>query len=144
MEGYYGRERSEVFEPDGWYRTGDLVRVDDDGLFYFVGRLGDMIKTRGANVSPREVEAAIAELAGLRSHVTGVDSEAAGQLVAAAVVVPDGRPFGEQDLDDLRAALAGRLSAYKVPKIMRAVTRGRRPDDVERQARCPSAEGPPR
>jgi acyl-CoA synthetase (AMP-forming)/AMP-acid ligase II len=122
MEGYYGRERSEVFEPDGWYRTGDLVRVDDDGFFYFGGRFGDMIKTRGANVSPREVEAAIADVAGLRSHVTGVDSEAADELVAAAIVVPDGRPFGDQELDDLRAALAGRLSAYKVPKIMRAVT----------------------
>ena len=122
MEGYYGRERSEGFEPDGWYRTGDLVRVDEDGDFYFGGRFGDMIKTRGANVSPREVEAAIAEVAGLRSHVTGVDSEAAGQLVAAAVVVPDGRPFGDRELDELRAALAGRLSAYKVPKIMRAMT----------------------
>ena len=60
MEGYYGRERHEMFTPDGWYRTGDLFHVDDDGFFYFHGRRGDMIKTAGANVSPREVEAAIA------------------------------------------------------------------------------------
>ena len=62
MEGYYGRERHETFTPDGWYRTGDLFHVDDDGFFYFTGRRGDMIKTAGANVSPREVEAAIADV----------------------------------------------------------------------------------
>ena len=73
MEGYYGRERSETFTPDGWFRTGDLVRVDADGLYYFTGRHGDMIKTAGANVSPREVEAAIADVTGLAAHVLGVD-----------------------------------------------------------------------
>ena len=38
MEGYYGRERHETFDPDDWFRTGDLVPVDDDGFFYFRGR----------------------------------------------------------------------------------------------------------
>jgi acyl-CoA synthetase (AMP-forming)/AMP-acid ligase II len=127
MEGYYGQARSDVFEPDGWYRTGDLVSVDGDGLHYFKGRRGDMIKTRGANVSPREVEAAIEELTGLRSHVTGVDSEAAGQLVAAVVVVPEGVDFDEEALDALRAGLARRLSAYKVPKILRTLPESRVP-----------------
>jgi len=119
MEGYYGRERSDTFEPDGWYRTGDLVAVDGDGLFYFAGRFGDMIKTRGANVSPREVEAAIADLIGLRSYVVGVDDDEAGQLVCAAVVVPDGWHFDEPAIDELRAGLTARLSAYKVPKVIR-------------------------
>ena len=72
MEGYYGRERHEVFDADGWYRTGDLVVVDADGFFYFKGRRGDMIKTSGANVSPREVEAAIRDLTGLTAHVIGI------------------------------------------------------------------------
>jgi acyl-CoA synthetase (AMP-forming)/AMP-acid ligase II len=113
MEGYYGRARSEAFDADGWYNTGDLVSVDDDGFFYFKGRAGDMIKTAGANVSPREVEAAIADATGLASHVVGIDDEARGQIVAAAVRVPEGRSV---DVDELRAALAKRLSAYKVPK----------------------------
>ena len=38
MEGYYGRERFEVFTADEWYRTGDLFTVDADGFFYFHGR----------------------------------------------------------------------------------------------------------
>jgi acyl-CoA synthetase (AMP-forming)/AMP-acid ligase II len=113
MEGYYGRARSEAFDADGWYDTGDLVSVDDDGFFYFKGRAGDMIKTAGANVSPREVEAAIADATGLVSHVVGIEDEARGQIVAAAVRVPEGRHL---DVDDLRGELAKRLSAYKVPK----------------------------
>jgi acyl-CoA synthetase (AMP-forming)/AMP-acid ligase II len=113
MEGYDGRERHEVFDPDGWYRTGDLVEVDADGFFSFKGRAGDMIKTAGANVSPREVEAAILDVSGLVAHVVGIDDDARGQVVAAAVRVPAG---ADVDAADLRTRLRDRLSAYKVPK----------------------------
>lgn len=113
MEGYYGRERSDVFEPDGFFRTGDLFHCDADGLHYFHGRRGDMIKTAGANVSPREVEAVFAEVCGLRAHVLGLDDAGRGQIVAAVVVSDE--PAGAVDVDALRARLAERLSAYKVP-----------------------------
>ena len=114
MEGYYGRERKETFEPDGWYRTGDLFTTDSDGFYYFKGRWGEMIKTAGANVSPREVEAAIADLAGLTAYVVGVDDEARGQIVAAMIGVPAGQEG--PDTDRLREQLRTRLSAYKVPR----------------------------
>ena len=112
--GYYGRERGETFEPDGWYRTGDLVTTDPDGFYYFHGRKGEMIKTAGANVSPREVEAAIADLTGLTAYVVGVDDEARGQVVAAMIRVPAGQD--RPDLEKLRIDLRARLSAYKVPR----------------------------
>jgi acyl-CoA synthetase (AMP-forming)/AMP-acid ligase II len=114
MEGYYRRERHEIFEPDGWFRTGDLFHVDADGFFYFSGRSGDMIKTAGANVAPREVEAAIADITGLVAHVVGVEDQARGELVVAAVRVPRGATG--PDPEALRAALRERLSAYKVPR----------------------------
>ncbi len=114
MEGYYGRERHETFEPDGWLRTGDQFHIDAEGWYYFTGRLGDMIKTAGANVSPREVEAAIAELTGFVAHVVGIDDAARGQIVAAAVRVPEGQV--RPDPDELRTMLRARLSAYKVPQ----------------------------
>ena len=114
MEGYYGRERHETFTIDGWYRTGDLFHVDADGFFYFHGRQGDMIKTAGANVSPREVEAAIADVSGLVAHVVGIDDAERGQLVAAAVRVP--RHQQAPGSDELRTALRKKLSAYKVPQ----------------------------
>lgn len=114
MEGYYGRERHETFTPDGWYRTGDLFRTDEDGFFYFIGRAGDMIKTAGANVSPREVEAAIADASGLVAHVLGIADAERDQIVAAAVRVPKGE--AAPDADELTAALRERLSAYKLPR----------------------------
>ena len=64
MQGYYRRSREECFDADGWFHTGDLVRTDADGFFYFLGRRGSMIKTAGANVSPAEVEKAIARVTG--------------------------------------------------------------------------------
>ena len=138
MEGYLGRERHETFDADGWYCTGDLVTVDDDGFVYFRGRASDMIKTAGANVSPREVEAAILEVSGLVAHVVGVPDETKGQLVAALVRAP---ADGTVDVDDLRARLRERLSAYKVPKRFVVVAARRGADDVERQARPPGDRG---
>jgi acyl-CoA synthetase (AMP-forming)/AMP-acid ligase II len=113
MEGYCGRERHEVFDGDGWYRTGDGFVVDEDGFFYFQGRRGDMIKTSGANVSPREVEATIQDLFGLVAHVIGIPDDARGQVVAAAVRVPPDRTV---EVEQIRDQLAKRLSSYKVPR----------------------------
>jgi acyl-CoA synthetase (AMP-forming)/AMP-acid ligase II len=116
MEGYYGRERGETFGPDGWYRTGDQFTTDEDGFYYFRGRRGEMIKTAGANVSPREVEAAILEVTGLTAHVVGLDDEARGQVVAAMIRVPAGQDG--PDPGELRERLRARLSAYKVPRTI--------------------------
>jgi acyl-CoA synthetase (AMP-forming)/AMP-acid ligase II len=114
MEGYWGRERHDTFDRAGWYHTGDQFAYDADGFYYFKGRRGDMIKTSGANVSPREVEAAILDETGLVAHVLGLDDANRGQLVAAAVRVPAGT--AGPDPGELRARLRARLSAYKVPQ----------------------------
>jgi acyl-CoA synthetase (AMP-forming)/AMP-acid ligase II len=119
MVGYCGRERHETFDADCWYRTGDLFHVDEEGFFYFHGRTSEMIKTSGANVSPREVEAAILEETGLVAHVFGVDDPASGQLVAAAIVVPS--PEIAPDPDQLISKLRTKLSSYKVPKRIVAI-----------------------
>ncbi len=58
------------------------------------------------------------EVAGLASHVLGVDDDERGQVVAAALVIPEGREFGDDELEALRRHLASRLSAYKVPRIL--------------------------
>jgi acyl-CoA synthetase (AMP-forming)/AMP-acid ligase II len=124
MEGYYGRERWEIFTPDGWYRTGDLFHVDADGFYYFHGRRGSMIKTAGANVSPLEVEAALTDATGgLASMVIGVPDPERDQVVAAVILAePDTAP----DLETLRTELRARLSAYKVPRRFLVLA----PDDL--------------
>jgi len=113
MEGYYGRERHEVFTADGWFRTGDVCTTDAEGYFYFRGRRGDMIKTAGANVSPREVEPVLREVTGCEyALVLGRPDAERGQLVVAVLVEAQ----DSMDDDALRAALRDRLSAYKVPR----------------------------
>jgi acyl-CoA synthetase (AMP-forming)/AMP-acid ligase II len=112
MQGYYGRERWECFDEQGWFHTGDMMRVDSDGDFYFKGRTGDIIRTAGAQVSPREVEAVISEITGGRmSLVIGVPDPERGQAVTA-VLIGD-TPF---DAEQLKAELKKRLSPYKVPR----------------------------
>lgn len=110
MQGYYGRSREECFDADGWFHTGDLVRVDEDGYFYYLTRAGSMIKTSGANVTPAEVQKALAAQ-GFVAHVLGLPDAQRGQIVAA-VIVSD----GPVDTEALRRALRETLSAYKVPR----------------------------
>lgn len=117
MQRLYKREREDVFTANGYYRTGDCGVEYDDGWIKFTGRLGDLIKTGGGtNVTPSEVELALAECDGvLEAYVVGAESPDDGTVVAAAVV-----PRGESTLDSesLRMQLRGRLSAYKVPKFI--------------------------
>jgi acyl-CoA synthetase (AMP-forming)/AMP-acid ligase II len=114
MQGLYKLEREQVFDADGFYRTGDAGWLDEDGWLYFSGRLGEMVKTGGSNVTPAEVEAALlAQPEVLEAYVTGVPDAERGQLVVAAVVPRSGQRI---DGESLRARLKTELSAYKIPR----------------------------
>lgn len=116
MDGFYKRRREEVFTPDGFYPTGDLCRIDEDGYLFFKARRNDMIKTRAANVSRLEVEAALNALPQVAlSVVTGLDDADFGQVVAAAVVPAAG---ATPSAKSLQQALRGEISSYKVPRII--------------------------
>jgi acyl-CoA synthetase (AMP-forming)/AMP-acid ligase II len=118
MLGLHKKERAEVFTPDGWYRTGDGARRDEDGHVYFTGRLGDLIKSAGTNISPREVEAVLDGFEEvLRAVVVGIPAGARGEDVAAAVVVRSAVDPGE-----LLARAKEHLSAYKVPRHLAVFT----------------------
>ena len=139
MEGYYGRERAEVFTPDGWYRTGDLFHVDADGFFYFHGRRGDMIKTAGANVSPREVEAAIARRH-RRSRRDGARRPRSrtrpGGRRGRSCAEPDDRARPRRAAHRAARAALGVQGAAALPRARRR----RGADAVERQARRTALE----
>ena len=120
MQRYYKRSREECFDADGWLHTGDLAATDNDGFVYYVGRRGSMIKTAGANVSPAEVEQAIAKVAsGAVAHVFGIPDSDRGQVVAAVVLLDNGN---ELDEARLRRELAAELSAYKIPRRFAAIS----------------------
>jgi acyl-CoA synthetase (AMP-forming)/AMP-acid ligase II len=114
MAHYYGRSREQCVDADSWFHTGDLVRADNDGFFYFIGRRASTIKTAGANVSPSEVETAIAKLTGgMVAYVVGIPDDQRGQAVAAVIVLDDDADF---DTASLGRELKAELSSYKIPK----------------------------
>ncbi len=120
MPGYRGdssRHNVEVMTDDGWFRTGDLGHLDAAGRFHFAGRSSEMIKRSGINVSPAEVEEALQQhpsvgLAG----VTGLADVDRGEAIVAFVVP---RPGTRVDPVELVAHCRQRLSAYKVPDVVR-------------------------
>ena len=114
MLGLYKHERSDVFDADGWYHTGDRGYFRD-GWFFFTGRQSDLIKTKGSNVAPAEVERALASLDEVKqAFVFGVDHPERGQDVVALVVADGERPDGleERIAQELREL----LSSYKIPR----------------------------
>jgi long-chain acyl-CoA synthetase len=115
MKGYYKRpEATAEAIRNGWFHTGDLARVDEDGYFFIVDRIKDMILRGGFNVYPREIEEvlyghpAIAEAA-----VIGVRDEALGEEVKAVVAFKPGKSASEAELIDY---CKERLAAYKYPR----------------------------
>jgi acyl-CoA synthetase (AMP-forming)/AMP-acid ligase II len=126
MSGFYKMSRAKVFTPDGFYPTGDLARLDADGYIYFVGRRGDMIKTRAANVSRLEVEAAMRGVPGVELPVVvGLPDPELGERVVAAVVPAKGAALTDESI---RNALKAVLSSYKIPREIVFITH----DDVPR------------
>jgi len=96
--------------------TGDLFRADEDGFLYFVARKDDIIKTRGEKVSPKEVEAVLYAMPGIReAAVIGVPDPILGAAIRAVVVAADGAAFTERDV--IRHC-ARNLEDFMVPKTV--------------------------
>jgi fatty-acyl-CoA synthase len=108
-----------AIDPEGWLHTGDLAEMDDGGACRVVGRLKDMIKTGGENVSPVEVEEAlVAHPDVVLAAVVGVPDERWGELIVAFVVPAAGREPSAAELTD---HCRDRLSPFKVPRAWRVV-----------------------
>jgi acyl-CoA synthetase (AMP-forming)/AMP-acid ligase II len=120
---------------DGWLRTGDVAQTDENGNFFIVDRVKELIKYKGYQVAPAELEALLlSHPAVLDAAVVGVPDPAAGEIPKGFVVAS-----GEPDADALMAWVAERVSPYKklralefvaeIPKspsgkILRRVLRG--------------------
>ena len=111
-QGYYKREREDVFTADGWLATGDRCLMIENRPF-FVGRFYEMIKSRGANVSPREVELVLEGLPGItHALVFGLPHPEMDEEVTAVIVAADGESL---DIDKVKEQARRELSAFKVP-----------------------------
>ena len=119
--GYLGmpQETAAVLTSDGWLRTGDLVTVHDDGTYTFVGRRKEVLRRRGENLSPLEVEEVLDSHPDVvESAVVGVASELTEDEIKAFVVLV---PEANADFDALVAYAGERLSAFKVPRFWQRI-----------------------
>ncbi len=93
--------------------TGDLCRLDEDGYLYFVGRMDDVIKSRGEKVPPAEVESTLLAIAGVReAAVIGVPDDVLGSAIKAFVVLEPGAVL---DVSAIQHECRARLESFKVP-----------------------------
>ncbi|TNF92051.1 MAG: malonyl-CoA synthase [Gammaproteobacteria bacterium] len=102
------------FRDDGWFITGDLATMSDDGRITIVGRAKDLIISGGYNVYPKEIEAEIDVIEGVKeSAVIGVPHRDFGEGVTAVVVLDGSKPVA---VDDIKMQLSGCLAKFKQPK----------------------------
>jgi crotonobetaine/carnitine-CoA ligase len=109
-------ETARVIRPDGWLRPGDLVVENPEGIYTFVGREKEIIRRRGENLSPAEVEEALATHPDVAEvAVIGVPSDLSEEEVKAFVVAT---PGAAADPGALHAWAAERLTRFKVPRYL--------------------------
>ena len=115
MLGYLNNPQAtaETIIDNGWLRTGDLGFVDEDGYLYIRDRLKELIKFKGFQVAPAEVENALLSHSGIAdAAVIGIPDTEAGELPCAYVVK---KPQHQVSIEDLSAHVSSRLASYKRP-----------------------------
>ena len=123
FKGYYRdpEKTTEVWH-DGLYHTGDTAWRDEDGYYWFVGRVDDVIKSSGYRIGPFEVESALLEHpAVLECAVTGVPDPDRGQVVKATVVLTAGYTASPELAKELQEHVKKTTAPYKYPRVVEFV-----------------------
>jgi acyl-CoA synthetase (AMP-forming)/AMP-acid ligase II len=113
MAGYWNNEEAtrETVDEDGWLHTGDIAVVDEDGYFAIVDRLKELIKFKGFQVAPAELEALLLSHEGIAdAAVIPLPDEEAGEIPKAFVVPAPGAEIGPEDVMEF---VKSRVSTYK-------------------------------
>jgi long-chain acyl-CoA synthetase len=115
MKGYWNKpQETAAALRGGWLHTGDIARMDEEGYFFIVDRIKDMIKTVGENVYPREVEEVLFTHPKVKDVVVvGIPEEFKGEKIKAYVVLKEGMTASA---DELIRYCHEQLSKFKVPK----------------------------
>ena len=116
MKGYWNLPdaTAAAITPDGWFSSGDVGRVDEDGYFFIVDRMKELIIRGGFNVYPREIEEVLYEHPAVaEAAVIGIPHESLGEEIGAAVALKAG---AHAESDELRDFVKERVAAYKYPR----------------------------
>ena len=118
--GYYlDEEKTREAWYDGMYHTGDLAWKDEDGFYWYVGRVDDVIKSSGYRIGPFEIENVIMELPYvLECGVTAAPDEVRGQVVKAVIVLTKGTEASEELKKDIQNYVKKHTAPYKYPRIV--------------------------
>ncbi len=106
---------------DGWIYTGDVAEMDEDGYFYIVDRIKDMVNVSGFKVFTRIVDEVLVEHPDVDSAATiGLpDPERPGsEIVASAIILKPGREKNEEMKQNILRYMKEKMSPYKVPKVI--------------------------
>lgn len=104
---------------DGFYHTGDLAWMDEDGFFWYVGRVDDVIKSSGYRIGPFEIENVIMELPYvLECGVSAAPDEVRGQVVKASIVLVNGFKGTDELRKQIQDYVKSRTAPYKYPRIV--------------------------
>ena len=107
---------------DGIFHTGDTAYCDEDGYYYYVSRVDDVIKSSGYRIGPFEVESVLIQHpAVVECAVTGVPDEERGNLIKATVVLTAGTEPTPELAEELKEFVKNRTAAYKRPRIIEFV-----------------------
>ena len=123
FQGYVGDAKlTAAVLSDELYRTGDKAWMDEDGFFWFLGRVDDLIKSSGYRIGPFEVESAlVSHAAVIEAAVTGVPDPVRGQAVKATVVLAQGFIASDELTRELQNHVKQVTAPYKYPRIIEYV-----------------------
>ena len=118
--GYYNDpEKTHEVWHDGWYHTGDTAWRDEDGFYWYVGRVDDVIKSSGYRIGPFEIESVIMELPYvLECGVSAAPDEVRGQVVKASIVLVKGTEGTEELKKEIQNYVKVHTAPYKYPRIV--------------------------
>ena len=120
FKGYYtDEEKTSECWHDGYYHTGDTAWRDEDGYFWYVGRVDDVIKSSGYRIGPFEIENVIMELPYvLECGVSAEPDEVRGQVVKASIVLTKGTVGTEELKKEIQDYVKQRTAPYKYPRVV--------------------------
>ena len=118
--GYYGdEEKTKEVWHDGFYHTGDTAWCDEDGYYWYVGRVDDIIKSSGYRIGPFEIESVIMELPYvLECGVSAAPDEVRGQIVKASIVLTKGTEPTEEMKKEIQDYVKTHTAPYKYPRLV--------------------------
>jgi len=123
--GYLKTPPEKMLDSDGFLHTADAGYFTDEGTLIWKGRISDIIKTGGANVSPAEIDAAISEHPAIQSsHTVGVPHDTLGEEVVSCIVLREGQQLSGEAI---RQFAKQSLSGYKVPRTVLFFNEGELP-----------------